>query len=387
MITRKHKITAILIGQILLLLVIFQFGQIWWLGLIAICIGLLPWLAGGGGGGPQPSIVTAQPTDDVRLSSEQQQALSLLEQVLKENIQRVAEPLEKQRLIINSSAETLNNSFFGLQRVSEEQSSVSTQLVDNLMANQGSEFDLMQVLPKTEAIIQQFVQILVDVSEKSISAVHSIHDMSQKLDMVFKLLNQVRSLSEQTNLLALNAAIEAARAGEAGRGFAVVAQEVRNLSIQAANLNTQIETEMKVAQDTVDIANRTVGEMVSFDMTQAIESKEKVDYMLRGVQQLNTEIEQEVNKLQRLGQQLTQQVREGTRALQFTHIVYQQGEYALGSITFLQEASGLLKAVQSNSRNVQQLIENIEALQERSRNRGGLAANQHSIDEGEVELF
>ncbi|EGR0309682.1 TPA: methyl-accepting chemotaxis protein [Vibrio cholerae] len=384
MITRKHKITAILIGQILLLLVIFQFGQIWWLGLIAICIGLLPWLAGGA---PQPSIVTAQPTDDVRLSSEQQHALSLLEQVLKENIQRVAEPLEKQRLIINSSAETLNNSFFGLQRVSEEQSSVSTQLVDNLMANQGSEFDLMQVLPKTEAIIQQFVQILVDVSEKSISAVHSIHDMSQKLDMVFKLLNQVRSLSEQTNLLALNAAIEAARAGEAGRGFAVVAQEVRNLSIQAANLNTQIETEMKVAQDTVDIANRTVGEMASFDMTQAIESKEKVDYMLRGVQQLNTEIEQEVNKLQRLGQQLTQQVREGTRALQFTDIVYQQGEYALGSITFLQEASGLLKAVQSNSRNVQQLIENIEALQERSRNRGGLAANQHSIDEGEVELF
>ncbi|HEJ2455894.1 TPA: methyl-accepting chemotaxis protein [Vibrio cholerae] len=384
MITRKHKITAILIGQILLLLVIFQFGQIWWLGLIAICIGLLPWLAGVA---PQPSIVTAQPTDDVRLSSEQQQALSLLEQVLKENIQRVAEPLEKQRLIINSSAETLNNSFFGLQRVSEEQSSVSTQLVDNLMANQGSEFDLMQVLPKTEAIIQQFVQILVDVSEKSISAVHSIHDMSQKLDMVFKLLNQVRSLSEQTNLLALNAAIEAARAGEAGRGFAVVAQEVRNLSIQAANLNTQIETEMKVAQDTVDIANRTVGEMASFDMTQAIESKEKVDYMLRGVQQLNTEIEQEVNKLQRLGQQLTQQVREGTRALQFTDIVYQQGEYALGSITFLQEASGLLKAVQSNSRNVQQLIENIEALQERSRNRGGLAANQHSIDEGEVELF
>lgn len=370
MITRKHKITAILIGQILLLLVIFQFGQIWWLGLIAICIGLLPWLAGGAS---QPSIATAQPTDDVRLSAEQQQALSLLEKVLKENIQRVAEPLEKQRLIINSSAETLNNSFFGLQRVSEEQSSVSTQLVDNLMANQGSEFDLMQVLPKIEAIIQQFVQILVDVSEKSISAVHSIHDMSQKLDMVFKLLNQVRSLSEQTNLLALNAAIEAARAGEAGRGFAVVAQEVRNLSIQAANLNTQIETEMKVAQDTVDIANRTVGEMASFDMTQAIESKEKVDYMLRGVQQLNTEIEQEVNKLQRLGQQLTQQVRAGTRALQFTDIVSQQGEYALGSITFLQEASDLLKAVQSNSRNVQQIIENIETLQDRSRNRGGLA--------------
>ncbi|HFG1886928.1 TPA: methyl-accepting chemotaxis protein [Vibrio cholerae] len=384
MITRKHKITAILIGQILLLLVIFQFGQIWWLGLIAVCSALLPWLVGFI---PQPNVTAALPADETQVSAGHQQALSLIEQILKENIQRITDPLQKQRQVVNTSAETINSSFIGLQRVSEEQSAISTQLVDNLLANQGSAFDLMQVLPKTEEIIQQFVQILVDVSEKSISAVHSIHDMSQKLDMVFKLLNQVRSLSEQTNLLALNAAIEAARAGEAGRGFAVVAQEVRNLSIQAASLNTQIEAEMKVAQDTVDIANRTVGEMASFDMTQAIESKEKVDYMLRGVQQLNTEIEQEVNKLQRLGQQLTQQVREGTRALQFTDIVYQQGEYALGSITFLQEASGLLKAVQSNSRNVQQLIENIEALQERSRNRGGLAANQHSIDEGEVELF
>lgn len=384
MITRKHKITAILIGQILLLLVIFQFGQIWWLGLIAVCSALLPWLVGFI---PQPNVTAALPADETQLSAGHQQALSLIEQILKENIQRITDPLQKQRQVVNTSAETINSSFIGLQRVSEEQSAISTQLVDNLLANQGSAFDLMQVLPKTEEIIQQFVQILVDVSEKSISAVHSIHDMSQKLDMVFKLLNQVRSLSEQTNLLALNAAIEAARAGEAGRGFAVVAQEVRNLSIQAASLNTQIEAEMKVAQDTVDIANRTVGEMASFDMTQAIESKEKVDYMLRGVQQLNTEIEQEVNKLQRLGQQLTQQVRAGTRALQFTDIVSQQGDYALGSMAFLQEATSLLKAVQSNSRDVQPVIESLVALQERSRNRGALAANQHSIDEGEVELF
>ncbi|EJL6598966.1 TPA: methyl-accepting chemotaxis protein [Vibrio cholerae] len=384
MITRTHKITAVLTGQLLLLLVLFQFGQDWWLGLIAVCSALLPWLVGFI---PQPNVTAALPADETQLSAGHQQALSLIEQILKENIQRITDPLQKQRQVVNTSAETINSSFIGLQRVSEEQSAISTQLVDNLLANQGSAFDLMQVLPKTEEIIQQFVQILVDVSEKSISAVHSIHDMSQKLDMVFKLLNQVRSLSEQTNLLALNAAIEAARAGEAGRGFAVVAQEVRNLSIQAASLNTQIEAEMKVAQDTVDIANRTVGEMASFDMTQAIESKEKVDYMLRGVQQLNTEIEQEVNKLQRLGQQLTQQVRAGTRALQFTDIVSQQGDYALGSMAFLQEATSLLKAVQSNSRDVQPVIENLVALQERSRNRGALAANQHSIDEGEVELF
>lgn len=384
MITQKYKITLILIGQILLLLVVFQFGLAWWLVLLAGLSALLPWFAYFS---YQPQPKDAEPSAEGTLPAEYKQVLSQIEQILKENIQRITDPLEKQNQIVKASAEAINNSFFGLQSVSEEQSTVSTQLVDNLLANQGSEFDLMEVLPKTEAIIQQFVQILVDVSEKSILAVHSIHDMSLKLDVVFKLLQQVRGLSEQTNLLALNAAIEAARAGEAGRGFAVVAQEVRNLSIQAANLNTQIETEMKIAQDTVELANRTVGEMASFDMTQAIESKEKVDYMLRGVQQLNTEIEQEVTKLQQLGQQLTLQVREGTRALQFTDIVSQQGEYALGSITFLQEATSLLKTLHSSSGSQQQLIDKIAALQDRSRNRGALAANQHSIDEGEVELF
>ncbi|EEX64858.1 methyl-accepting chemotaxis protein [Vibrio metoecus] len=384
MITQKHKITLILIGQILLLLVVFQFGLAWWLVLLAALGALLPWFAYFS---HQPQPKDAGPPAESTLPTEYKQVLSQIEQILKENIQRITDPLEKQNQIVKASAETINNSFFGLQSVSEEQSAVSTQLVDNLLANQGSEFDLMEVLPKTEAIIQQFVQILVDVSEKSILAVHSIHDMSLKLEVVFKLLQQVRGLSEQTNLLALNAAIEAARAGEAGRGFAVVAQEVRNLSIQAANLNTQIETEMKIAQDTVELANRTVGEMASFDMTQAIESKEKVDYMLRGVQQLNTEIEQEVTKLQQLGQQLTLQVREGTRALQFTDIVSQQGDYALGSITFLQEATSLLKTLHSSSGSNQQLVDKIAALQDRSRNRGALAANQHCMDEGEVELF
>lgn len=41
----------------------------------------------------------------------------------------------------------------------------------------------------------------------------------------------------------------------------------------------------------------------------------------------------------------------------------------------------------SSSGSNQQLVDKIAALQDRSRNRGALAANQHSMDEGEVELF
>ncbi|MGC9491299.1 methyl-accepting chemotaxis protein [Vibrio genomosp. F10] len=306
-----------------------------------------------------------------------------LNQILKDGLPKISEPLDSQHKIIDESVETLNNSFFSLQRVSEEQSKVTGSLVDGLLANKDSEYDLTSVLPKIETIIAEYVATFVNISEKSISAVHSIHDMSEKLQTVFKLLDQVRGLSEQTNLLALNAAIEAARAGEAGRGFAVVAQEVRNLSKQSEELNSKIEKEINIAQTTVKEANDTVGEMASIDMTAAIESKEKVDNMLKGVHQVNIEIEQEVHKIRELGGELNGHVGDGIRALQFADIVLQQGDYAKESIEYLKE----IMAALDNHQETSMLREVLSDILQRSKHRSGPAANQSSIDEGEVELF
>ncbi|EKO3930897.1 methyl-accepting chemotaxis protein [Vibrio fluvialis] len=310
-----------------------------------------------------------------------------LESVITLNLNRIRDPLQKQHRIIDESVETLNESFFGLQTVSEQQSAISSTLVNNLLANQNSEYSLTTVLPRTEAIINEYVSTLLNVSEKSTSAVASIRDMSNKLDVVFKLLDQVRGLSEQTNLLALNAAIEAARAGEAGRGFAVVAQEVRNLSVKASELNSQIEKEIQIAQQTVKEANKTVGEMASIDMSHVEASKHKVDDMLHGVQQVNTEIEREVQKIQELGKALAKHVGDGVRSLQFADIVIQQGDYAQDSLNYLEEAVGLLGVLRRNTQELNEVTEQIQHLQERSSKRSAPAANQSCMDEGEVELF
>ncbi|ELE8121273.1 methyl-accepting chemotaxis protein [Vibrio fluvialis] len=310
-----------------------------------------------------------------------------LESVITLNLNRIRDPLQKQHRIIDESVETLNESFFGLQTVSEQQSAISSTLVNNLLANQNSEYSLTTVLPRTEAIINEYVSTLLNVSEKSTSAVTSIRDMSNKLDVVFKLLDQVRGLSEQTNLLALNAAIEAARAGEAGRGFAVVAQEVRNLSVKASELNSQIEKEIQIAQQTVKEANKTVGEMASIDMSHVEASKHKVDDMLHGVQQVNTEIEREVQKIQELGKALVKHVSDGVRSLQFADIVIQQGDYAQDSLNYLEEAVGLLGVLRRNTQELNEVTEQIQHLQERSSKRSAPAANQSCMDEGEVELF
>ncbi|ELP5726919.1 methyl-accepting chemotaxis protein [Vibrio vulnificus] len=316
-----------------------------------------------------------------------QQGWTQVGHFLQTALPRVEQPLAKQKSVIEASVETLNDSFFGLQRSCEEQSQISEKLVDDLLANQNSENSIAQVMPRTEKIINRYIDILINVSEKSISAVHSIHDMSDKLDAVFKLLNQVRGLSDQTNLLALNAAIEAARAGEQGRGFAVVAQEVRDLSVKAESLNNQIEREINIALATVKQANHTVGEMASIDMTVAIESKEEVDEMLRGVQKVNDMVELQVQQIHELGAQLAQKVASGVRALQFADIVVQQGDFATQTILNLSSLQQLIKQYAANQISSEELIAQIDLLEQQERGRGEGAANQVSIDEGEVELF
>lgn len=382
---KRIKYFLALTSQLIILVIgLFFSTSNWHMGLMIIAAAI-PWLVLPGLTSLESDLTIAPNDSDESLK--QAEAFCSLNQLYSENLTKVRDPLDKQHQIIDESAETLNNSFFGLQDICEQQSQISNQLVDNLLANGDSEYSLTNVLPKTEAIINQYIDILKNVSEKSSSAARSTHDMSDKLDSMFKLLDRVRGLSDQTNLLALNAAIEAARAGDAGRGFAVVAQEVRELSLKAAELNNQIESEIKVAQNTVKVANTTVGEMASIDLTVAMASKEHVDKMLRGVQQVNVEIEDEVLKIRALGDQLTTQVGNGIRALQFSDIVVQQGDYAKETLYLFDESLLAMSRMSRDEIDIVAFNEAIRGLIESSRNRGGPAANQVSIDEGEVELF
>jgi len=85
---------------------------------------------------------------------------------------------------------------------------------------------------KNKQVIQALNAFSCTQSDQLKDNLIRIQKLSDEMEQMRPMVNDISDIADRTNLLALNAAIEAARAGEAGRGFAVVADEVRRLSTQ-----------------------------------------------------------------------------------------------------------------------------------------------------------
>jgi len=233
------------------------------------------------------------------------------------------------RTAVETNVTNLSDSFQGLMSKSAEQNDAMTQLVSRI-SGQGEQTENRVTLggfaSEVGQILDDYVELFIDVSDKSINAVHNIQDMTEQFDSMFTLISEIKGIADQTNLLALNAAIEAARAGEAGRGFAVVADEVRKLSKDSNNLNEQIRTRAEQSKDTIIRVEKVVGEIASLDMTIAIDARGHLDGMLAELEGVNQDVTMGVEKVAEVNSQVQADVYQAVTALQFADIVGQDAE-------------------------------------------------------------
>lgn len=326
--------------------------------------------------------------DDQTVSTESTAILHKIHNILNIELIPIREQLERQQDVINNSVQNLNDSFFGMERAVAQQSALANHMVGDLLNNDDSEYSLTKVLPETGKAIDQYIDLLVAVSEKSIKAIHCIHDMSEKLGAVFNLLDQVQAMSDQTNLLALNAAIEAARAGDLGRGFGVVAAEVRDLANRASTLNSQIHRDINLAQDTVKQTNSIVGEIATLDMTSSIESKTYIESLLKGVQEVNQEVTKEIGKVTAQGDAVRAEVSKSIQGLQFANIVGQQGQHVLNNLHILEDLNALItETIEKGSIDWVALHKAVDEIEELAGSSERAPAKQMSAEEGDIELF
>jgi len=221
-------------------------------------------------------------------------------------------------LVENSSLQ-LHKSFQGLSETAQNGRELMQSILETLSPDENEiegEVSLKGFANEMERILDEYVRLFVDVSDKSVQAVHSIRDMVSHFDQMFSLIQDIRGIADQTNLLALNAAIEAARAGESGRGFAVVADEVRKLSQDSNNLSDQIHEKAESAKARISGVEQVVGEIASLDMNIAIDAKGHVDGMLAELEQVNSRVASSVSKSAEMGDQINREVSVAMGALQ-----------------------------------------------------------------------
>ena len=319
-----------------------------------------------------------------------------LEEILNEETTFIHEHIDRIRTILHDSTLLLQDSFNNVVKNANHQREIAADLVDQITGS-GKSTDTLVIsdfIRKTDKIIQHYVDLLVEISDKSIGAIHRMEDMTQQMEEMFSILDNIQSLSDQTNLLALNAAIEAARAGDVGRGFAVVADEVRALSHSSSTLNDEIRKKINAVKQRMDDVSKVVGDIASLDMNTAIEGKSNIDNMLHEIESINSNTSQILQDLTDSSQVIQGEINNSIRALQFDDIANQLAGHIIERLEHINEV-----AIASHpSNNDNNSTDNNKPLNEVENNLKELRHNfkrqkiedkivQNSMDEGDIELF
>ncbi len=309
----------------------------------------------------------------------------------------VKDDLTQLRSLIHDATVELQSSFNGLSGTSNHQSELVMELISDsgFSENEDKEnsFSFGEFADETKSVLTQFVGQIVEVSRDSVMVMHVIDDVADEMELVVKLLDDVKGIADKTNLLALNAAIESARAGEAGRGFAVVADEVRKLSQSSNAFSDEIRDVVNKADDNIKLAQQTVATMSSRDMNEAIKSKDKVDKMLRRTETMNQVMAEKLNDVNAISDKINQDVGTAIRSLQFEDMTTQLLQHITRRVDQIQDASNeFTSAVNSfvdppEDVDPHQYYERASMAVSTMKDTLSSAVSQSNVEEGEIDLF
>lgn len=304
--------------------------------------------------------------------------------------------LEQVRAIIADAGEKLVASFTSLESHTRAQQALALNLTGAPQDKTPCEaVDFEAFIAEISKMLIVFVETTIDTSRVGMGLVGMMDDITERVNTIVGVLDEIESIAKQTNLLALNAAIEAARAGEAGRGFAVVADEVRALSTRSSLFSSQIRKYMAQMHRSVIEAEQSINGMASKDMRFALDSKLRVESMLGSVRSINRQMVMTVDQLTDIAKEVESEVRVTVTSLQFqdlaTQLVTRVGDRigamsgALDEIERIQHTPTAIQDLPALSRYLKQYDTVLEKANAGPMGKGPVS--QHQMSAGEIDLF
>ena len=274
---------------------------------------------------------------DVAISEVTQQ-VSTLSKLLMSELNSLHNSTKQVNNIVSDAVSSLNEGFSTLSTEALAQENLILSLITNMSdsdARESGHITVKQFAAETDEILNYFVAHIINVSKESMVMVHTIDDMVLNMKEINGLLADTKTIANQTDLLALNAAIEAARAGDAGRGFAVVASEVRGLSLRSNEFNDKIKEAVQRSVSDMDKAQKIIADIASKDMSMAMQSKNRVDEMMKSLDDMNLFIADKLGDVSIITSNIEKGVNVAVQALQFEDISRQLCEYIGEHLTLI----------------------------------------------------
>jgi methyl-accepting chemotaxis protein len=257
----------------------------------------------------------------------------LRETVSANDVAAIVNQIAQARSILADAVGKLAHSFGSLDVETASQRRIIEGLLATLSSGASAETtDILSIrvfAQETQAVLEEFTDLLATVSKQSIKTVYRIDDMTQELDGIFQLVTSIDEIAEETYLLAINASIEAAHAGENGNAFTVIATNVRALSKRTRTLNEQIGSQIGKARKTVEDVRRIIGEMASRDLNVALAGKERVQHMLEKLASFERLVADTLAQVNGITGRISEAAAQAVTGLQFEDILTQ----LLGTVT------------------------------------------------------
>ena len=348
--------------------------------------------------------IQAEAPDESELSRHMQDTTLKLAEVFQGQLDQVNNDIAQVRSILTNAITELQQSFHGLNTSTQNQKQMVMDLIVNSgyqlnESKQGNPYDkdsfsFHNFATETQGVLNNFVTQIIEISKDSMSVMNVIDDVATHMGEVVGLLDDVTGIAQKTNLLALNAAIEAARAGDAGRGFAVVADEVRSLSQSSNSFSNDIRELVVNADEKIKLAQDTISAMASKDMSVAIDSKDKVDFMLKRAEEVNEIMSRNLESVQHVSAKINADVGISVRSLQFEDMVSQLLQHITNRVAQMKDAYTLLATsmpdlseCESSDEAITTYYEHIDNVIRVTSNKLVQVVSQSSVAEGEIDLF